>query len=57
LTINLTIVVTCVLRLAFGVAVCVYVANIKNLRSPQQLKSGSFGGGFILRSSFLKTVL
>jgi hypothetical protein len=53
LTINLTIVVTCVLRLAFGVAVCVYVANIINLRSPQQLKSGgSFGGGFILRSSF-----
>jgi hypothetical protein len=44
------------LRLAFGVAVGiavgVYVANIINLRSPQQLKSGSFGCGFILRSSF-----
>ena len=40
----------------FGVAVGIYVANIINLRSLQQIKSGSFGCGLNLTVFFLKTV-
>ena len=41
---------------AVGAAVGVYVANIINLRSLQQIKSGSFGCGLNLTVFFFKTV-